>query len=159
MNFHRLIVSALVIAVCSPFFYVIRECDHTIVETSGKMETLDRLLRRLKEKGHRAVVFSQFTRFLDIIDDYLNMRGYSFVRLDGSVNRVQVEYGVMARVSNPTLIQVRLPTLHLIMAIAAHGGYPRVQQKQLSTLFVSDEHAGWRTGSQSVHRRHRDING
>ena len=69
---------------------MVRECDESIVESSGKMETLDRLLRRLKAKGHRVVLFSQFTRFLDIIDDYLNMRGYSFVRLDGQVNRVQV---------------------------------------------------------------------
>ena len=57
------------------------------------METLDRLLRRLKAKGHRVVLFSQFTRFLDIIDDYLTMKGYSYVRLDGNVNRVQVGLG------------------------------------------------------------------
>ena len=39
--------------------------------------------------GHRVVVFSQFTRMLDIIDDYLNLRGYLFARLDGGTNRVQ----------------------------------------------------------------------
>ena len=59
------------------------------MEASGKMRTLDILLRRLKLKGHRVVIFSQFTRMLDIIDDYLNMRGYQFARLDGSTNRVQ----------------------------------------------------------------------
>jgi SWI/SNF-related matrix-associated actin-dependent regulator of chromatin subfamily A member 5 len=64
-------------------------CDETIVTTSGKMIMLDRLLSRLKLKGHRVVIFSQFTRVLDIIDDYLNMRGYKFARLDGSTNRVQ----------------------------------------------------------------------
>lgn len=56
---------------------------------SGKMETLVRLLRRLKAKNHRVVLFSQFTRFMDIVDDFLNMSGYSYVRLDGSTNRVQ----------------------------------------------------------------------
>ena len=64
-------------------------CNESIVEASGKMRTLDILLRRLKLKGHRVVIFSQFTRMLDIIDDYLNMRGYQFARLDGSTNRVQ----------------------------------------------------------------------
>ena len=53
------------------------------------METLARLLRRLKAKGHRVVLFSQFTRFMDIVDDFLGMAGYSYVRLDGSTNRVQ----------------------------------------------------------------------
>jgi len=52
-------------------------------------EVLDRLLVKLKAKGHRAVIFSQFTRHLDIIDDLLRMRGYRFCRLDGSTNRVQ----------------------------------------------------------------------
>ena len=64
-------------------------CDETIVSSSGKMMMLDRLLARLKLKGHRVVIFSQFTRVLDIVDDYLNMRGYEFARLDGSTNRVQ----------------------------------------------------------------------
>jgi len=64
-------------------------CNESIVDASGKMRTLDILLRRLKLKGHRVVIFSQFTRMLDIIDDYLNMRGYAFARLDGSTNRVQ----------------------------------------------------------------------
>ena len=66
--------------------YCPRDCN---ASASGKMETLLRLLRRLKAKGHRVVLFSQFTRFMDIVDDFLNMAGYSFVRLDGSTNRVQ----------------------------------------------------------------------
>ena len=65
------------------------QCTETIVTSSGKMEMLDRLLRRLKSKGHRVVIFSQFTQMLDIIDDFLVMRGYQFARLDGSTNRVQ----------------------------------------------------------------------
>jgi SNF2 family DNA or RNA helicase len=65
--------------------------DESIVEASGKMETSARLLRRLKAKGHCLVVFSQFTRFLDV-DDFFHFVGYSFVRLDGSTNRVQVRH-------------------------------------------------------------------
>jgi len=65
------------------------QCTESIVTSSGKMEMLDRLLRRLKSKGHRVVIFSQFTQMLDIVDDFLVMRGYEFARLDGSTNRVQ----------------------------------------------------------------------
>lgn len=44
-----------------------------IVTASGKMVILDRLLERLKAKGHRVVLFSQFVRTLDIISDYLDL--------------------------------------------------------------------------------------
>jgi hypothetical protein len=42
-----------------------------IVTASGKMVVLDRLLSKLKKRGHRVVLFSQYTRTLDIIHDYL----------------------------------------------------------------------------------------
>ena len=62
----------------------------SIVTASGKMQIRDRMLKRLKAKGHRVVIFSQFTRMLDIVDDYLSLRGYGYCRLDGNTNRVQV---------------------------------------------------------------------
>jgi SNF2 family DNA or RNA helicase len=43
---------------------------------------------------HRVVLFSQYTRMLDIISDYLDMRGYRHARLDGSTNRVMREVGI-----------------------------------------------------------------
>jgi superfamily II DNA/RNA helicase len=62
-----------------------------IVTASGKMMMLDRLLPHLQANGHRVVLFSQYTRTLDIIQDYLEMRGYQFTRLDGSTHRVNRE--------------------------------------------------------------------
>ena len=52
-----------------------RGSGEDIVDASGKLEVLDRLLQKLLAKGHRMVVFSQWNRVLDIIEDYLNMRG------------------------------------------------------------------------------------
>jgi hypothetical protein len=43
------------------------------------MQLLDRLLPKLKAGGHRVVLFSQFTSMLDLLDDYLSMRGYAYV--------------------------------------------------------------------------------
>ena len=56
---------------------------------SGKLRMLDRLLMALKREGHRCVIFSQFTKMLDLIEDFISMRGYTYVRLDGSTNRIQ----------------------------------------------------------------------
>ncbi|CEG35605.1 swi snf matrix actin dependent regulator of subfamily a [Plasmopara halstedii] len=58
--------------------------DEKIVEASGKLNILDRMLWQLKRKGHKVLIFSQMTRMLDILEDYLCMREYSYCRLDGS---------------------------------------------------------------------------
>ena len=63
--------------------------DERLVEASGKLRVLDRLLPKLQAAGHRCVLFSQFTSVLDVLEDYLNYRGYAFCRLDGGTNRVQ----------------------------------------------------------------------
>lgn len=61
-----------------------QEIADRLVVTSGKMVLLDKLLRRLKETGHRVLIFSQMVRVLDIISEYLTLRGYRHQRLDGS---------------------------------------------------------------------------
>jgi chromodomain-helicase-DNA-binding protein 1 len=53
---------------------------------SGKMVLLDKLLARLKEDGHRVLIFSQMVRMLDILTDYMMYRGYQYQRLDGSTS-------------------------------------------------------------------------
>jgi SNF2 family DNA or RNA helicase len=37
-----------------------------IVQAAGKMRVLDKLLKKLYERGHRVVLFSQYTRTLDM---------------------------------------------------------------------------------------------
>lgn len=56
-----------------------------IIMNAGKMVLLDKLLMRLKADGHRVLIFSQMVRLLDIMSDYMQMRGYNFQRLDGKV--------------------------------------------------------------------------
>jgi chromodomain-helicase-DNA-binding protein 1 len=57
-----------------------------IVMNSGKMVLLDKLLARLKQDGHRVLIFSQMVRMLDILSDYLALRSYQHQRLDGMVS-------------------------------------------------------------------------
>ncbi len=49
------------------------------------MLLLDKLLRRLRETGHRVLIFSQMVRMLDILAEYLQFRRFPFQRLDGSI--------------------------------------------------------------------------
>ncbi|THV02439.1 hypothetical protein K435DRAFT_817796 [Dendrothele bispora CBS 962.96] len=57
-----------------------------LVMNSGKMVLLDKLLARLKQDGHRVLIFSQMVRMLDILSDYMSLRGYAHQRLDGMVS-------------------------------------------------------------------------
>eukprot|EP00300_Choanocystis_sp_HF-7_P017828 c19848_g1_i2.p1 GENE.c19848_g1_i2~~c19848_g1_i2.p1 ORF type:complete len:1335 (-),score=344.46 c19848_g1_i2:102-3599(-) len=62
-----------------------RALDELILN-SGKLLLLDKLLVRLKEKGHRVLIFSQMVRVLDILGTYLSGRHFTFQRLDGSTS-------------------------------------------------------------------------
>lgn len=60
-----------------------------LVMNSGKMVLLDKLLARLRQDGHRVLIFSQMVRMLDILSDYMSLRGYVHQRLDGMVSSDQ----------------------------------------------------------------------
>ena len=45
-----------------------------LVSGSGKLHLLDRLLSRLHANGHRVLIYSQFTRVLDLLEDWLRGR-------------------------------------------------------------------------------------
>ena len=61
------------------------EISEELVEGSGKLKLLDRMLPRLQQDGHRVLLFSQFTMTLDLLEDYCELRGWPFARLDGCV--------------------------------------------------------------------------
>ncbi|RXW15652.1 hypothetical protein EST38_g10196 [Candolleomyces aberdarensis] len=56
-----------------------------LVNASGKMMVLDRLLRELFRRNHKVLLFSQFTTMLDIIEDWaVDFMGWNICRIDGS---------------------------------------------------------------------------
>ncbi len=56
-----------------------------LITSSGKMMLLDQLLTKLKKDGHRVLIFSQMVKMLDILGDYMEYRGYTYQRLDGTI--------------------------------------------------------------------------
>lgn len=58
--------------------------DEHLVNNSGKMVILDKLLKRMKVQGSRVLIFSQMSRQLDILEDYCVFREYQYCRIDGS---------------------------------------------------------------------------
>jgi SNF2 family DNA or RNA helicase len=73
---------------------------HTDVASSGKLTLLLEQLEVVLAEGHKALIFSQWTGMLDLIEKALDDRGIERVRLDGStrdrqgvVDRFQADDG------------------------------------------------------------------
>mmetsp|Transcript_1235 Transcript_1235/g.1738 ORF Transcript_1235/g.1738 Transcript_1235/m.1738 type:complete len:2914 (-) Transcript_1235:233-8974(-) len=69
------------------------DCQKMIM-SCGKLVLVDKLLPKLKSQGHRVLVFSQMVRVLDILEDYLRYRNYSYERLDGTMKSADRQAGI-----------------------------------------------------------------
>ena len=56
-----------------------------MVNACGKFILLNKLLPKLKQGGHRVLIFSQMTKCLDLLGDYLLGSGYKYERIDGGI--------------------------------------------------------------------------
>jgi ATP-dependent helicase STH1/SNF2 len=52
--------------------------------TAGKFELLDRILPKFLATGHRCLIFFQMTQIMNIMEDFLRLKGMKYLRLDGS---------------------------------------------------------------------------
>ncbi|KAJ8961430.1 hypothetical protein NQ318_014677, partial [Aromia moschata] len=57
--------------------------NEEIITSSGKMMVLDKLLPKLKKRGHKVLIFSTLVMTLDFIEEYMIMRNHNYRRLDG----------------------------------------------------------------------------
>ncbi|KAK3036792.1 hypothetical protein RJ639_030484 [Escallonia herrerae] len=76
---------------CHPFMLEGVEPEDTneftkqLLESSGKLHLLDKMMLKLKEQGHRVLIYSQFQHMLDLLEDYCNYRKWQYERIDGKV--------------------------------------------------------------------------
>ncbi|KAL2612977.1 hypothetical protein R1flu_024669 [Riccia fluitans] len=76
----------------------------------GKLQELAILLRRLKSEGHRALIFTQMTRMLDVLESFINLYGYTYMRLDGSTKPEQRQILMQRFNTNPKIFLFILST-------------------------------------------------
>ncbi|CAK4425492.1 unnamed protein product [Aphanomyces euteiches] len=57
-----------------------------LVQAAGKLQVMDSMLKQLLKKGHKVLIFSQMTRVLDILEDFMLLRRYQYCRLDGQTH-------------------------------------------------------------------------
>eukprot|EP00079_Xenopus_tropicalis_P027108 XP_012821319.1 PREDICTED: chromodomain-helicase-DNA-binding protein 4 isoform X2 [Xenopus tropicalis] len=56
-----------------------------LIKGAGKLLLLQKMLRKLKDDGHRVLIFSQMTKMLDLLEDFLEHEGYKYERIDGGI--------------------------------------------------------------------------
>ncbi len=61
----------------------------SLQKASGKLELLSSMLSKLRATGHRVLIFSQMTKMLDLLEDFLEHLGFKFERIDGAITGQQ----------------------------------------------------------------------
>ncbi|KAI0893559.1 PHD/FYVE-zinc-finger like domain-containing protein [Annulohypoxylon nitens] len=92
------IIADLRQCLCHPFCFnqniedkdaVGEQMRRNLIEASPKFMLLELMLPKLKERGHRVLIFSQFLRCLDILEDFLRELGLQYGRIDGKLSALK----------------------------------------------------------------------
>jgi ATP-dependent DNA helicase len=106
--------------------------DKTLVNSSGKLLMLDRLVPYLFEKGHKILIFSQFKTQLDILESWAALiNGWQVCRIDGGVKQEDRRSQILNFNTNP---DVRL----FLLSTRAGGQGINLTAADTVILFDSD---------------------
>lgn len=114
-------------------------------ETSTKIDFLMENLEQILQEGHQVIVFSQFTTYLDIIEDKVLQHHWKYSRVDGSQN-------IKKRQEQVDLFQDGKNRLFLISLKAAGVG---LNLTAASYVFLMDPWWNPAVESQAIDRAHR----
>merc|ERR1712051_176388 len=118
-----------------------------IFRASGKFELLDRIFPKLKRSGHRILLFCQMTALMTILEDYLNWRGYSYLRLDGTTKTE--ERGAMLREFNQP------DSEYFIFLLSTRAGGLGLNLQTADTVIIFDSDWNPHQDLQAQDRAHR----
>ncbi|KAL1355473.1 hypothetical protein HN51_007516 [Arachis hypogaea] len=118
-----------------------------IVRASGKFELLDRLLPKLRRAGHRVLLFSQMTRLMDILEIYLRLHDFKFLRLDGSTKTE--ERGSLLRKFNAP------DSPYFMFLLSTRAGGLGLNLQSADTVIIFDSDWNPQMDQQAEDRAHR----
>ncbi|CAH1105621.1 unnamed protein product [Psylliodes chrysocephalus] len=84
--------------------------NEDLITSSGKMIVLEQMLERLKENGHKVLLFSTLVMTLDLIEEFFIMRDYTYRRLDGSHNLEQRKDSIDSFNNDPNILAFLIST-------------------------------------------------
>ncbi|KAM3316836.1 hypothetical protein ACQJBY_034791 [Aegilops geniculata] len=133
------------------------EGEH-LVQASGKLIVLDLVLEKLHRLGHRVVLFAQMTQTLDILQDFLELRNYTYERLDGSVRAEERFAAIRNFSSQPTKGVVRddsNPSGAFVFMISTRAGGVGLNLIGADTVIFYEQDWNPQADKQALQRTHR----
>jgi superfamily II DNA/RNA helicase len=112
----------------------------------GKLRILARLLSRLYTGGHKCILFTQMSKMLDILEYFVNLHGYTYVRLDGST-KVERRQLIVDQFN-------KSPKLFLFIASTRSGGVG-INLTSADTVIFYDSDWNPAMDKQAMDRCHR----
>eukprot|EP00004_Rigifila_ramosa_P009475 TRINITY_DN2104_c0_g1_i2.p1 TRINITY_DN2104_c0_g1~~TRINITY_DN2104_c0_g1_i2.p1 ORF type:complete len:1491 (+),score=355.43 TRINITY_DN2104_c0_g1_i2:89-4474(+) len=123
------------------------ETLRVMIESSGKLALLDRMLEKLKERGHRVLIFSLMTRMLDILEDYCELKGFLYERLDGEID-TNVRQQSIDRFN-------KADSNRFIFLISTRAGGQGINLATADTVIIYDSDWNPHNDIQALSRAHR----
>ncbi|XP_020297890.1 lymphocyte-specific helicase-like isoform X2 [Pseudomyrmex gracilis] len=120
--------------------------DVDLIKSSGKLLVLDAMLAKLNARGHKVLLFSTMTMLLDIIEDYIMLRHYKYVRLDGTVEIEKRKKDIAAFNANPDLF---------LFLISTRAGGIGLNLAGADTVIIYDSDWNPQVDIQAMARCHR----
>uniref|UniRef100_A0A0V0IUF3 Putative chromodomain-helicase-DNA-binding protein 1-like n=1 Tax=Solanum chacoense TaxID=4108 RepID=A0A0V0IUF3_SOLCH len=129
------------------------EGEH-LVQASGKLLILDHLLQKLRACGHRVLLFSQMTQTLDILQDYLELRKYSYERLDGSI-RAEERFAAIRSFSHNRSKFEAEQNAAFVFLISTRAGGVGLNLVAADTVIFYEQDWNPQVDKQALQRAHR----
>jgi len=114
---------------------------------SGKFELLERILPKLKALGHRVLIFSQMVNLMNLLERYLDYRGYSQLRLDGTT-KGDDRGGLLAEFN-------REDSPYFIFSLSTRAGGLGLNLQTADTVIIFDSDWNPQIDLQAMARAHR----
>ena len=108
-----------------------------VLYDSPKMRHLKKILPELLTEGHRVLIFSQWTRLLDLLEVLLNDLGLNFLRLDGST-AVRERQGLIDTFSSPQASDPTSPSFIGIFLLSTKAGGLGINLTAADTVIMHD---------------------
>ncbi|XP_048522640.1 chromodomain-helicase-DNA-binding protein Mi-2 homolog isoform X5 [Dendroctonus ponderosae] len=118
-----------------------------LTKSAGKLVLLSKMLKKLKDQGHRVLIFSQMTKMLDILEDFLEGEGYKYERIDGAITGSQRQEAI-DRFNAPGAIQ-------FVFLLSTRAGGLGINLATADTVIIYDSDWNPHNDIQAFSRAHR----
>ncbi|KAI1761621.1 PHD/FYVE-zinc-finger like domain-containing protein [Hypoxylon sp. FL1150] len=123
------------------------QIERNLIEASPKLILLETMLPKLKERGHRVLIFSQFLRCLDILEDFLNIIGLQHGRIDGQMSALKKQKQIDAFNANNSPL--------FAMLLSTRAGGVGINLASADTVIIYDPDWNPHQDIQAISRAHR----